>query len=197
MTYVFQFFTMMLTAVFVENIIFTRALGTSWLFYLTKNPKEVVKYTALTAAVTTLSGLIGYPFRGFVYNHPYHHFLVPMLYIGVISVVYIAAYFFIKKLLPKEFENIGMNLGAAVFNCASLGSLLVPAGARLDLVNTLGYGLGMALGFGLAVVIMGYGLKRLEYCHVPKIFKGVPIALIYLGLLSLAFYGLVGHQLPT
>ena len=55
----------------------------------------------------------------------------------------------------------------------------------------------MSLGFGLAVIIVGYGLTRLEYCRVPKIFRGVPIALIYLGLLSLAFYGLVGHQLPT
>ena len=50
---------------------------------------------------------------------------------------------------------------------------------------------------GLAVIIVGYGLTRLEYCRVPKIFRGVPIALIYLGLLSLAFYGLIGHQLPT
>ncbi len=197
MNYIFQFFTMMLTAVFVENIIFTRALGTSWLFYLVKKPAEILKYTLLTAVVTTLSGLIGYPFRSFVYNHAYHHFLVPMLYIGVLSLVYIGVYFFIKKLLPKEFENIGMNLGAAVFNCASLGSLLVPAGARLDLLSTLGYGLGLALGFGLAIVFVGYGLKRLEYCRVPKIFKGVPIALIYLGLLSLAFYGLIGHQLAT
>jgi electron transport complex protein RnfA len=102
-----------------------------------------------------------------------------------------------KKFFPKKFENPGMTLGAAVFNCASLGTLLVPANARFDLISTMGYSIGMSLGFGFAVVILGYGLTRLEYCRVPKIFKGVPIALIYLGLLSLAFYGLVGHQLPT
>ena len=197
MSYIVQFFTMMLTAVFAENIIFTRALGTSWLFYLVKRPKEIAKYTLLLICVTTLSGLIGYPIRSLVYVHEYRHFLIPMLYIGVMAVVYIAVYFFIKKVLPNEFENIGMNLGAAVFNCASLGGLLVPAGERLDLLSTLGYGIGMGLGFGLAVVIVGYGLLRLEYCRVPKIFRGVPIALIYLGLLSLAFYGLIGHQLPT
>ena len=38
MTYIAQFFTMMLTALFIENIIFTRALGTSWLLYLIKKP---------------------------------------------------------------------------------------------------------------------------------------------------------------
>ncbi len=197
MNYIFQFFVMMLTAVFIENIIFTRALGTSWMFYLIQKPKEILRYTLLTAAVTTLSGLIGYPLRSLVYNHQYRHFLVPMVYIGVMALVYIGAYFFIKKVMPGEFEKLGMNLGAAIFNCAVLGSLLIPVNARLDLISTVGYGIGMALGFGLAVTVMGYGLKRLEYCPVPKIFKGVPAALIYLGLLSLAFYGLVGHQLPT
>ena len=197
MTYILQFFTMMLTALFVENIIFTRALGTSWMFYLIKRPKEIARYTFLLMAVTTLSGLIGYPLGGMVYDHEYRHFLVPLVYISVMAVVYIAVYFFIKKLMPAQFEHIGMNLGVAVFNCATLGGLLVASAERLDLLSTIGYGIGMSLGFGFAVVMVGYGLSRLEYCRVPKVFKGVPIALIYLGLLSLAFYGLVGHQLPT
>lgn len=197
MDYVVQFLGIMLTAVFVENIIFTRALGTSWLFYLVKRPKELLGYTIILMGVTTLSGLIGYPLRGFVYNSEYRHLLTPLLYIGVMAVVYVAVYFFIKKVLPNKFENFGANLGVAVFNCATLGSLLVSTGERLDLLSTVGYGIGMSLGFGLAVIIVGYGLSRIEYCPVPKIFRGVPIALIYLGLLSLAFYGLIGHQLPT
>ena len=188
---------MMLTALFVENIIFTRALGTSWMFYLIKNPKEILRYTVLLAIITTLSGLAGYPLLGFVQSSEYHHVLVPILYIGIMAVVYIAIYFFIKKVLPGEYEHLGANLGVAVFNCASLGCLLIPAGERLDLISTLGYGIGMSFGFGFATVMLGYGLSRLEFCKVPKIFRGVPIALIYLGLLSLAFYGLIGHKLPT
>ena len=197
MTYIFQFFTMMLTALFVENIVFTRSIGTSWMFYLTKRPKELLRYVLLLMAVTTVSGVIGYPLRGFVYNSEFRHVLIPLLYIAVMAVVYVAAYFLIKKFLPDQFEHFGMTLGAAVFNCATLGSLLIPSSERLDLISTVGYGIGMSLGFGFAVIMVGYGLTRLEYCRVPKIFRGIPIALIYLGLLSLAFYGLVGHQLPT
>ena len=197
MTYIFQFFTMMLTALFVENIVFTRAIGTSWMFYLTKRPKELLRYVLLLMAVTTVSGLIGYPLRGIVYNSEFRHVLIPLLYIAGMAVVYLAAYFLIKKFLPDQFEHFGMTLGAAVFNCATLGSLLIPSSERLDLIGTIGYGIGMSLGFGFAVIMVSYGLTRLEYCRVPKIFRGIPIALIYLGLLSLAFYGLVGHQLPT
>lgn len=197
MSFIFQFLTMMLTALFVENIIFTRALGTSWLFYLTKSPKEILKYTLLLTGVTTLSGIIGYPLRGLLHSHEMSHVLVPIMFIAITAAVYLAAYFVIIKFFPEKFENPGLNLGTAVFNCAALGTLLVPANIRLDLISTVGYGIGMSLGFGFAAVIVGYGLTRLEYCRVPKIFRGVPIALIYLGLLSLAFYGLVGHQLPT
>ena len=197
MSFIFQFLTMMLTALFVENIIFTRALGTSWLFYLTKNPKEILKYTLLLTGVTTLSGIIGYPLRGLLHSHEMSHVLVPIMFIAITAAVYLAAYFVIIKFFPEKFENPGLNLGTAVFNCAALGTLLVPANIRLDLISTVGYGIGMSLGFGFATLLLGYGLTRLEYCRVPKIFRGVPIALIYLGLLSLAFYGLVGHQLPT
>ena len=197
MSFVFQFLSMMLTALFVENIIFTKALGTSWLFYLTKHPKEVLKYTLLLTGVTTVSGIAGYPLRGLLNSHEMSHVLVPVMYIAVTAAVFLAVYFVIIRFFPGKFENPGLNLGTAVFNCAALGTLLVPANIRLDLVSTIGYGMGMSLGFGLATMIVGYGLTRLEYCRVPKIFKGVPIALIYLGLLSLAFYGLVGHQLPT
>ena len=197
MSFIFQFLTMMLTALFVENIIFTRALGTSWLFYLIKKPKEILKYTLLLTGVTTLSGIIGYPLRGLLHSHEMSHVLVPIMFIAITAAVYLAAYFVIIKFFPEKFENPGLNLGTAVFNCAALGTLLVPANIRLDLISTVGYGIGMSLGFGFAAVIVGYGLTRLEYCRVPKIFRGVPIALIYLGLLSLAFYGLVGHQLPT
>jgi electron transport complex protein RnfA len=197
MIYITQFFSMMLTALFIENIIFTRALGTSWMFYLVKRPKEILQYTLILSVVVTLSGLIGYPIRGLIHNAEERHVLVPIMYIGIMSLVYIAVYFFVKKVLPGKFEHFGMNLGVAVFNCATLGGLLVASNERLDLLSTLGYGIGMSLGFGFATLLLGYGLTRLEYCRVPKIFRGVPIALIYLGLLSLAFYGLVGHQLPT
>ena len=197
MIYIFQFFTMMLTALFIENIIFTRALGTSWMFYLAKHPKEIIRYTLMLMVVITLSGAIGYPLRGFIYMNEYSHVLVPMMYIGVMAVVYIAVYFFTKKVLPSEFEHFGTTFGASVFNCAALGSLLVASGERLDFISTIGYGIGMSIGFGFATVIISFGLMRLEYCHVPKAFKGIPIALIYIGLLSLAFYGLIGHQLPT
>lgn len=197
MTYIVQFFAMMLTALFIENIIFTRALGTSWLLYLIKKPGELLRCTVLLTVITTLSGAIGYPLRGLAEQSEHSYILIPMIYILCIAVVYTGVYFFIKYVMPQTFVNAEFNLGAAAFNCAVLGSMLVPSIERLDFVSTIGYGLGMSFGFALAVIIVGFGIERLQLCRVPKAFRGLPITLIYLGLLSLAFYGLVGHQLPT
>lgn len=197
MEYIAQFFIMVLTALFAENIIFTRAFGTSHVIYLLQSPKKIFRRTAILTAVITLAGALGYPLRGFAQANEHSYVLVPMLYILCLAVIYTAVYFFIKLALPGMFENVRDDLGPAAFNCAALGSLLIPSIQRLDFVSTLGYGLGMGLGFGLALGIIGFGLKRLSLCHVPKPFRGLPALLIYLGLLSLAFYGLVGHQLPT
>ena len=38
---------------------------------------------------------------------------------------------------------------------------------------------------------------RLAICNVPRAFQGLPIRLMYIGLLALATYGLIGHQLPV
>ena len=197
MNEIILFFTAFLAATFAENIIFTRALGTSWLLYLLKNPKDLWICSGLLAVVTTLSGAIGYPLRGFVEGSGDSYILIPMLYIACTAVVYIGVYFAMKPILKERFDAIESKLGAAAFNCAVLGGLLIPANQRFDIAKTLGYGLGMSAGFVLAVLIIGYGIKRLETKKIPKVFSGLPIMLIYLGLLSLAFYGLTGHQLPT
>ena len=197
MSYVLQFFIVFLTAAFAENMIFTRSLGASWILYLVKNPKNLFRYMALLSSVSLVSSAICYPIRGLLERREDAYILIPMAMIGVVVVVYVAANFFLKKVLPDAFEAIRKRMSTAVFNGVVLGGLLVPSIERLDLVGTLAYSLGTSFGFAVAVLLVGFGIKRIGLCHVPKAFKGLPVVLIYLGLLSLAFYGLVGHQLPT
>ena len=47
------------------------------------------------------------------------------------------------------------------------------------------------------VLVRAFGLGELDYAeYTPtRAFRGAPILFIYLGLLSLALFGLVGHQL--
>ncbi len=52
---------------------------------------------------------------------------------------------------------------------------------------------GSGLGYVFAVYIVREGRRRLRSKAVPSIFQGLPSSMIYIGVLSLAIYALVGH----
>lgn len=197
MSNILTFFSMMVLALFAENIIFTRALGTSYMLYLLKNPKDLLACTSILMSVMTAAGLMGYPLRRFAGDGYYSQVTSIVIYLACMAVAFILACLILSKFFPDVYERIKDKLGAATFNCAVLGSLLIPMNDRMDLFATVGYGIGAGLGFAVAVIITGFGTETLKYKNIPKAFKGLPITLIYLGLLSLAFYGLIGHQLPA
>jgi len=197
MTYLLSFIGAALTALFLENIVFARALGTSWLLYMLKHPKELVRYSVLLTIITVVSSLVVYPLRDFITKTGYAYVLMPILFTACMAAMYVLIYVVTKRFWPGVFENIRKRLASATFNCAILGSLLIPYNEGMDLFRTLGYSLGMSVGFVFAVVLIGTGMERIALCRVPRAFRGLPVLLIYLGLLSLAFYGLIGHQLPT
>ena len=80
---------------------------------------------------------------------------------------------------------------------ALFGALYVTAYQEFHFFRITGYALGSGLGYTLALVIIYFARKRLAISPVPRSFRGLPILLIYLGLISLALYGLIGHRLPT
>ncbi len=197
MSFIAEFFVAAMTALVVENAIFARSLGSSWMLYLIRHPKELLDFTGIMTAVTVVAGLIGYPLRSVIKMPGYEYISQPIIYLVCMLFVYALAYLTLKHFMPALHERLSRRLADGAFNCGVLGALLIPATENMDLSRTLGYGIGVSLGFAGAVVLIGIGISRLELCHVPKPFKGLPILLIYIGLLSLALYGLIGHQLPT
>ena len=63
-----------------------------------------------------------------------------------------------------------------------------------SLLCALGFALGSGVGYVLAVVVVMGGEKRLESEKIPAMFRGLPITLLYIGILALAIYGFTGHM---
>ncbi len=84
-------------------------------------------------------------------------------------------------------------LPLATVNCCVLGTLLICANQNYTLLQTVGFSLGSGVGYLFAVLIVEEGRRRLRSKNVPTIFQGLPSSLIYMGILSLALYGLLGH----
>ena len=76
-------------------------------------------------------------------------------------------------------------------------SLLIAFSGSYGLVQTVGFALGSGIGYTLAILLLCEGRRRIALSDVPRAFRGMPVMLLYAGILSLAIYGLIGHQLPT
>ena len=63
---------------------------------------------------------------------------------------------------------------------------------RDNLLQSIGFGFGSGVGYLVAVLVVDEGRRRLRSKDIPHIFRGLPSVLIYIGILSLAIYGLVG-----
>ena len=47
--------------------------------------------------------------------------------------------------------------------------------------------------FVLAVLVVNEGQRKIQSRSLPAAFRGLPITLIYIGILALAIYGFTGH----
>ena len=59
-------------------------------------------------------------------------------------------------------------------------------------VETLIHGFSAGIGFTVALVLMAGIRERIELADVPESLKGVPVAFIVAGLMSIAFLGFTG-----
>ena len=94
--------------------------------------------------------------------------------------------------LPRG-ERLRPLLPIAGFNSTVVGTLLVTTTQNFTLGQSLGFGLGSGLGFILAWPMVTEAQRKLRSRSLPEAFRGLPITLIYIGILALAIYGFTGH----
>ena len=186
---------MPLLAIFAQNIIFTRALGTSASLFVIRKKYNLGIFGLIMAVITTLSSCIIYFFRRPINSLRHAVYFRPFFYVLIVGVVYVAVLLFCSKFLKKYIDRIRPMIHLAAFNGAVLGALLLNASAKMDFWGYLAFGIGTGVGFILASYLIALGFERLNSDKIPRVFRGFPITLIYIGILSLAFHGLIGHEL--
>ena len=100
--------------------------------------------------------------------------------------------FFCKYLCPQGVLEGALPLAAV--NSGVLGTVLVERTQSFTLEQSMGFGLGSGLGYLLAVMLVTEADRRLRSEAIPEAFRGLPITLIYIGVLALAIYGFTGHS---
>lgn len=119
-------------------------------------------------------------------------FLQTVVFILIIAVLVQLTEMFLKKANPTLYEALGVYLPLITTNCAILGVALINIKNEYNLIECIAEAFGAALGFGIALVLMGGIRERLDVTHVPKVFQGPPIAFCTAALMALSFMGFSG-----
>lgn len=190
-------FSYTLIAVFLENTIFSRALGVSTSLYAVRKKLNVLLFGLIMTIIIVASSLLVYFIYPVFKGLSFYNLLIPVIYVAVIGIIYVLALLITNRFLKKYKQDILSIIHVSAFNCASLGALLLATGITdLSLGGFLGFGIGTGIGFTLATFLVKIAYRRLSSERIPVPFRGFPITLIYIGIVSLAIYGLIGHELP-
>lgn len=186
-----------LLTLLTENIIFSRALGASTALWVVRKRYSVFLFGFIMTLIITLSSIAAFFVRPLIKDLDQSKYIIPLAYILIIAVIYVILLLVVQQLPVKRKQMILTFIHRCVFNCSVLGALLLldSTTKQLDLFDYIGYAIGIGLGFTLANYTLEIGYERLNSQDVPKSFRGFPITLFYLGILSLAIYGMIGHEM--
>ncbi|MDR2560063.1 MAG: hypothetical protein LBC86_11070 [Oscillospiraceae bacterium] len=180
-------------AIFLQNSIFERALGPNILIYASRKKMHVIGFSLVIIYATTLSSVIAWVLDRNFSDFPHFGILMPLLYILVISFIYILSLVLVWRFMPKVFGSIKTYVHLSVFNCSVLGALFLSSQFGGSLAGYIGFGIGTGLGFFLAGYLLYIAHPRLNSELVPAAFRGLPITLVYIGIISLSLYAFVGY----
>ncbi len=183
-----------LIAIFVQNSIFERALGINVLLYASRKKEHLLGFFIAITYVTTISAAIIWNFDRLLSDNEYSYIFMPILYVAVVSIVYILTLVLIWRFFPKLFRALKKYVHLSVFNCSVIGALFLSSKQGEDIFSYIGYGFGTGIGFLIAAYLLYIAAERLNSPLVPAAFRGFPIMIVYVGILSLALYAFAGYS---
>ena len=192
-----DFFVYMIMALTVENLLFTRGLGIGKTIMIVRKPTYLLSFTWILSVVMVIVTCLSWGIYRLLRTISFLYAFYPLIYLICVSLVYIPLTFYYEHKRPKEYKHLKVVLRLACFNTAVIGAALIAVQGILTFTHVLGFAVGSAIGFSIALFLVEEGQRVLSLRKIPKAFRGLPITLLYIGILSLAFYGLIGHQLPV
>jgi electron transport complex protein RnfA len=145
-----------------------------------------------TTFVLTLASISSYLINAYLLTPFDLEYLRTIAFIVTIAAVVGFTELVVNKTSPVLHQSLGVFLPLITTNCAVLGVALLNVGESNSFLQSGVYGFGAAVGFSFVLVLFSGIRERIESANVPEIFKGVPIALITAGLMSMAFMGFIG-----
>ena len=176
----------------VNNVVLSQFLGICPFLGVSKRVETSAGMGAAVIFVITIASAVA----SLIYDHILVRFgmeyLQTIVFILVIAALVQFVEMFLKKNMVSLYQSLGVYLPLITTNCAVLGGALTNVQKTYNFVESVVNGVGIAVGFTIAIVLLAGVRERIEYNDVPYNFQGSPITLITAGLMSIAFFGFSG-----
>jgi Na+-transporting NADH:ubiquinone oxidoreductase subunit E len=122
-------------------------------------------------------------------------FLTFIVFISTIAAATQIVEMALDRYFPALYTSLGVFLPLIAVNCAILGGSLFMAERDYTFAESVVFAVGSGAGFLLAIVALAAVREKMSYSNVPRGLRGLGIAFVATGLLSIGFMIFSGIQL--
>ncbi len=197
-----EYILIIISAIFVNNIVLSQFLGICPFLGVSNKVSTAIGMGSAVCFVMALATMFTYLVQYYLLVPLGIEFMQTITFILVIAALVQMVEIILKKVSPALYQALGIFLPLITTNCAVLGIAIVvvskefgfngAAPHMFNLIESVVYAVATALGFGLALTIFAGIREQIELSNIPKLFRGIPIALITAGILAMAFMGFSG-----
>ena len=194
-----SYFGLALVAAGAQNAVFTRALGISSGLRMLHDSKKSTGYfcAALTVFQLMSVGIVYFalPLVDVLGFGQYRRFVLPAIVVAACTVSYVVIIVLLSMIMGDKFKDVVRSVTSASINSAIVGTVILTVYQGLDFGESIAFALGSSVGYFLAIVLISEGERKIAHDRVPEAFRGLPITLIYISILALGIYGLIGQMI--
>ena len=196
MTSTASIITIALSAILINNFIFSQFLGCCPFLGCSSKVDTAIGMGLAVTFVMGLASAICWVVDTYILVPLSLGFLETLAFILIIAGRVQFVEMFLKKSIPSLYSALGIYLPLITTNCAVLGVVLLNVQYHFNFIQSTLYGVFGGLGFLLAIVLFASVRERIDFADYPESFEGFPICLVSAALLALAFMGFSGMNIP-
>lgn len=185
--------TIIISMILVNNYVLSQFLGICPFLGVSKKMDSATGMGIAVVFVMVLATAVTWPIQQ-ILNRFDIGYLQTVVFILVIAALVQLLEMFLKKYIRGLYTALGVYLPLITTNCTVLGVCILNIDNSYNFVESLANAFGSGLGFCLAMIIFA-GIRESKLVHeegVPTPFRGIPIVLISVAILSLSFMGFSG-----
>ena len=182
----------LIVAITANNFVFSKSLGICAFLGVSKKLETAFGMGMAVTFVMAIASLVTYFVQYYLLIPLGLEYMQTIAFILVIAVLVQMVELVLKKTSQALYQALGVYLPLITTNCAVLGVTLLNITEGYSLIGCVANGVGGALGFTLAIVLMAGIRERMADSDMPAWMDGFPGALMTAGLMSIAFLGFNG-----